>query len=429
MLIKDNLKRLYENKTLRRKALKRVNQLKTLLNLAGTVSTKIPTRDDTLLSTSIKLVGIGGDLLTEVLPDDGPYEALKLEYDITEEMRNQVLADLVETVQTFDSKQEQFYGSTTPTSEFNYRLWAIPGIGNLATLRYANNASPSPFIVYSKGFDFEELVARIWAHFEGHIQIETSAKWDGPPSYDGFKPVSHPLYGSDKEKMDEVLTEHQTFKLNRIPRCYMFHGPPGTGKTSFGLELAERVGGQILRISGEAVLRYNLSEIIGVLKILQPDFLVLDDIDKGSVTVARLLAFTSELKAHGISSILTANTITSFDTGVFRPGRVDTWVEFTVPDEISRRAILEAYLATKSLTVSADELALLVTTSEGLTQDYIREIADLVEYVGVPKTLKKIAIMCKILKVKAEAEVGEKKPTKKEEPSNDHAKAQLPSMT
>jgi ATP-dependent 26S proteasome regulatory subunit len=83
---------------------------------------------------------------------------------------------------------------------------------------------------------------------------------------------------------------------------------------------------------------------------LRPEFVIIDDLDKADLSkvVPTILDLLQKFKVDypDTSVILSANNTENFDPGLLRPGRIDTWYEFTLPDADERREILTRYLRT-----------------------------------------------------------------------------------
>ncbi len=119
-----------------------------------------------------------------------------------------------------------------------------------------------------------------------------------------------------------------------------------------------------------------------------------------------MLSILQEINQHGVktSVLMTANTIDQFDQGLLRPGRIDTWLEFLEPDEATRFDIINGYLKETGTESVVDETikAEIVTLTEGLTQDYLREIAERLTYESIEEVLATIATMRKLLRLAQE---------------------------
>jgi SpoVK/Ycf46/Vps4 family AAA+-type ATPase len=144
------------------------------------------------------------------------------------------------------------------------------------------------------------------------------------------------------------------------------------------------------------------SEINFIIEALQPDFIMVDDVDKADVnhSLPAILGILQELKQHKTktSLLLTANTVAGFDHGLLRPGRIDTWMTFDPPNADDRRNIINGYLAEAKHVVSEDVVENFVKITADLTQDYLREIAQRLKYEEIEEVVDVIMSMRKLLR-------------------------------
>lgn len=165
-------------------------------------------------------------------------------------------------------------------------------------------------------------------------------------------------------------------------RGILLAGPPGTGKTAACRVLAHEVLGEVTAIFvdsrvGQGLLPQMYSEISG----LAPALVLLEDLDM--VVGARedhsergpLLDFLTVLDGlmtqhHHVVTVATTNDPAAVDAGVRRAARFDRIVTFPVPDEITRRRILDVYLESVEHTVDTERVA---AATDGATGAELRE--------------------------------------------------------
>lgn len=122
-------------------------------------------------------------------------------------------------------------------------------------------------------------------------------------------------------------------------RGYMFHGPPGTGKTSIAKALANHFGLDLYVLSPTELKKdSSLSALIGGIK--SRSILLLEDLDAfhaatsredyGGVTMSGLLnALDGVSTPHGLITMMTTNNLAALDGAITRAGRVDISEEIT----------------------------------------------------------------------------------------------------
>lgn len=126
-------------------------------------------------------------------------------------------------------------------------------------------------------------------------------------------------------------------------RSYLFHGPPGTGKTSSIFALAGHFKRNICflqfdKSTTDDSFRIAVSEAPGESIIVMEDVDVLFTVHRESADASNSLSFSGFLNAldglgapEDVIFILTTNHVDRLDPAILRPGRVDVRVTFRVP--------------------------------------------------------------------------------------------------
>lgn len=141
-------------------------------------------------------------------------------------------------------------------------------------------------------------------------------------------------------------------------RGYMFHGPPGTGKTSLALALAERFKRNLYHLPMSEI--DNDARLTEAFSNVHPESLVLlEDVDvlsitrerqdndiekKGGPTLAGLMNILDGVATpHGLVTIMTTNHLHRIEPALIRPGRVDKIVELGYATTDQVRDILATF--------------------------------------------------------------------------------------
>jgi hypothetical protein len=137
-------------------------------------------------------------------------------------------------------------------------------------------------------------------------------------------------------------------------RGYLFHGEPGTGKTSVARALANHFGIPIYYLPlGDLDKDADLMSLVTAIE--PKSMLLLEDVDvfhamterndeDGTTIAAMLNALDGVWTPHGLITVMTTNNRDALDDALIRAGRVDVDEEFTALDE-DQAAALASYIA------------------------------------------------------------------------------------
>lgn len=184
-------------------------------------------------------------------------------------------------------------------------------------------------------------------------EIYTTSTW-GEWHYVGSRPgrpietVSLPGHSTSDilQDLTQFFDDEDRYVRLGVPwhRGYLFHGVPGTGKTSLALALAHELGLRAYILSLASVK--SDSDLVGLCQtITSQSILVIEDIDvakaaktrsavpsddetKGVTLSGLLNVLDGAISAHGLATILTTNHPEALDPAVVRPGRCDYKLNF-----------------------------------------------------------------------------------------------------
>lgn len=167
-----------------------------------------------------------------------------------------------------------------------------------------------------------------------------------------------------------------------MKRGILFHGPPGTGKTSISLYLAKKLSAfTICFVSGDRLLYPR--EICRMARYLQPAMVVFEDIDlvaqdrnaSGLATVlGELMNQIDGCEPHEqVLFIMNTNSLERLELAVRnRPGRVDQIIAVPLPDREDRRRLIEHFART--LTLNVEDMERVLHAADGATPAMLKEI-------------------------------------------------------
>jgi len=196
---------------------------------------------------------------------------------------------------------------------------------------YATWINPTPdnkFIIYTtslamNGFQWQQIGTRL------HRELDT-------------------IYINDEMKDKLVNQLKKFYDSNELydrygvtwKRVHLFHGIPGTGKTSMVMALASIYGKNIAKLTLTPEVNSQHVEAL-FQRVPENTFLLLEDVDslfadrdaKSGIDFSTLLNCMDGLTTkRGLVVFMTTNHIEKLDSAFIRPGRVDMCMKFSTPD-------------------------------------------------------------------------------------------------
>lgn len=180
-----------------------------------------------------------------------------------------------------------------------------------------------------------------------------------------------------------------------VPKGMIFHGPPGTGKTTIARAFASTAGLNFFSVKADDIIskwvgesEKNLSQLFQSAEQHKPAVIFIDEIDtigrmrgdKSQAWAENLLNHFLQLldgieKMEGVYVIGATNRIDLVDDALKRAGRLSKSIEIAPPDLAARTQLFGLFLKKLQLNMQVD-LLYLAQMTEGCTGADIKEICN-----------------------------------------------------
>jgi transitional endoplasmic reticulum ATPase len=175
----------------------------------------------------------------------------------------------------------------------------------------------------------------------------------------------------------------------RVPKGILIYGPPGTGKTLLAKAVASNSEANFISIKGPELLskwvgesEKGIREIFKKAKQVSPCIIFFDEIDaiaqrRGSaiggfsVTERMISQMLTELDGleslNGVIVIGATNRIDIIADALLRPGRFDKVIEIPIPDEETRKQIIQIHIKKKPIDSNSLSVEKIMELTDGFT--------------------------------------------------------------
>lgn len=203
----------------------------------------------------------------------------------------------------------------------------------------ANAILDGPYVMTTRQVEsYRALGQRLWRKFGStHLLYGNSGLATDPFVDDGVIATT---------QMTDLATRMRGFLDAGEARSYLLGGPPGTGKSVAIRWLIEQLGLTSVRIDMSVFARIHGSNastlatsLETLLRLLRPRAMILDDLDRVTVT-ASLLAFLELARRTCAIVIASANSVSAMMGAAVRPGRFDDIVRIDRLDPVVLRSLI-----------------------------------------------------------------------------------------
>lgn len=303
-------------------------------------------------------------------------------------VRNTRLRELVEVKDTaFDLGSGMFVRSITfPDGDKVYTTNIIEPEDSPRANRRVSDADNAKIAV-SPGFNMNAKLDMFWKFYQAGIFIRSVDEYEHANFSDkndnlvieDLSTIDYKFYGKSQKYLDRFTKKVMSFRGSKVQRSYLLLGKPGTGKSTFSIEVSRRISNRVIKISADLFRSFDREDIDFIFKCLRPDSVIVDDFDRvyDDMADADMLYFFEQLKTtyHEVTVFCTVNNIRRLGEAMIRPGRFDEIVVFNLPDPKDRKVMLEAFIAELQLEKppSEQQMEKLVEVTDGFSPAYLRE--------------------------------------------------------
>ncbi len=227
---------------------------------------------------------------------------------------------------------------------------------------------------YTKSFNFENLFAKLWQMYPYGIYLKRNKQTHTLELRS--LPESKPEY-IGMHDLEKFCLRLKKAREEKISRSFLFHGPPGVGKTTSVLQVAYRHFNRIIKIDPAIARTIETGEIEFFINQIKPEIIAFEDFDRAYSSVDVALSMLENIKQTFPEVIIfaTVNNISKLDPALLRPGRFDKMMYFGYPQPEEYPALVKMYFDQYNPSVPSDILDLAAELCVGLSPAYVKELA------------------------------------------------------
>lgn len=352
------------------------------LQFINKIKNDLPTKEDSKLTSTVKVVGLVSNLLAQLPSDESASVRISRAFHLKETL-NLSLADLIRDFNLLSEFQHVELPEDNKKS-FSDRYGAIilyrhPNLGIIGVRESLSEVSSSIF--HTDKFTAESVWDLIWQKVDGCVDVQYSKTAYKTFQYSKYTLDLGQQFGEAQHQVDDFIDKNSKFISMGLERSYLFLGPPGVGKTTMSQRFARAFSNRILQISAQAVFEIGDLCLIQLVQQSAAQVVLIDELDKmfsgqNEWRKGMLLSKIEKIRRcrPGLITIITANAVDSFPPALLRPGRIDDIIELDYPNAKDRYNILLGYANKYEVSFTDEILYRIAAVSDGLTGAWLKEV-------------------------------------------------------
>lgn len=165
------------------------------------------------------------------------------------------------------------------------------------------------------------------------------------------------------------------YREEGIRRCVLLQGTPGTGKSTFAREAARRLSSRTVFMTSAAANDISASDWQLMLEMLEPEMVVIDDVDRLSEsTLEGNLRMFEEHHCKVPFIIFTSNDHAQLPRPMRRPGRIDQILKMDEPEAEVLEYVIVELAKREGVEIPPERLPELVTLAQETSTAHVVEL-------------------------------------------------------
>lgn len=196
--------------------------------------------------------------------------------------------------------------------------------------------------------------------------------------FDDIDPIDRQYEGELTKISDNLIDCRQ----KGIRRSLLFQGEPGTGKSTLVGNIAKKVSKRTIVLTHSFMDWLNEHQWALLLRMLKPEMIIVDDIDRISRTMERKLSLFEDHYCKVPFILMTSNHFTNLPKAFKRPGRIDEIIEMQSPVRKIRYEVIRAIAEQEEIEIPDEKMPIFDEIHQEFAGAYIVELLRRVKAYG-----------------------------------------------